>query len=78
MAKMHTISKKLVNGVGFSNGCALLALKKPPRLVPNSLMISCDATGPCAMSCSLTTVVCDLPEASEVVTVCGSMTSTLS
>ncbi len=28
MAKIETISKKLLNGVGFSNGCALLAFKK--------------------------------------------------
>src|SRR5579864_6855646 len=69
---------KFVNGVGFSNGCALLALKKPPPLVPNSLIISCDATGPCAMSCSFTTVVCDLPAASGAVTVCGSITAALS
>ncbi len=48
---MSTISNRLVNGVGFSNGCALLALKKPPPLVPSSLMASCDATGPSASIC---------------------------
>ncbi len=48
---MSTISRKFVSGVGFSNGCALLALKKPPPLVPSSLMISCDATGPIARVC---------------------------
>ena len=42
---------KFVSGVGFSNGCALFALKNPPPLVPHALMISCDATGPCAMTC---------------------------
>ncbi len=31
---------------GFSKGCAEFALKKPPPLVPSSLMASCDATGP--------------------------------
>jgi len=41
-----SISIRFVMGVGFSNGCALFALKKPPPLVPNSLIISCDATGP--------------------------------
>ena len=51
MAKMSSISMKLVSGVGFSNGCALLALKKPPPLVPSSLMASCEATGPSAMVC---------------------------
>src|SRR6185436_20171017 len=68
-AKMQNISKKFESGVGFSNGCELLALKKPPPLVPNSLMISCEATGPCAMTCSFITVVCDLPAASGAVTV---------
>ena len=50
-----------MNGVGFSNGCAELALKKPPPLVPSILMASCDATGPCAIVCfapsSVVTVV---------------------
>ena len=49
MTKIASISRKLVSGVGFSKGCAELALKKPPPLVPSSLMISCEATGPCAM-----------------------------
>ncbi len=40
------ISSQLVKPVGFSNGCAELALKKPPPLVPSSLMTSCEATGP--------------------------------
>ena len=48
---MSTISMKLVSGVGFSNGWALLALKKPPPLVPSSLIASCEATGPMAMVC---------------------------
>src|ERR1019366_1950905 len=33
-------------------GCAPLALKKPPPLVPRFLMASCDATGPCGMVCT--------------------------
>ena len=78
MAKMPNIARKFDSGVGFSNGCALLALKKPPPLVPNCLMISCEATGPCAMVCSFTTCVCGLPAASGAVTVCGSMTAALS
>ena len=49
MARRASISTKFVSGVGFSKGCAELALKKPPPLVPNSLMISCEATGPWAM-----------------------------
>ena len=75
---MPNIARKLVSGVGFSNGCALLALKKPPPLVPNCLMISCDATGPCAIVCSRTTVDCGFPSAPVVVMVCGSTTATLS
>jgi len=36
MEKIRTSSKKFVSGFGFSNGCALLALKNPPPLVPSS------------------------------------------
>ncbi len=49
MANMNASAKKFVNGDGFSNGCAELALKKPPPLVPICLMASCEATGPCAI-----------------------------
>ena len=38
MAKIDSIWTKLVSGVGFSNGWAALALKKPPPLVPSILM----------------------------------------
>ncbi len=51
MAKMRNIEMKLVSGVGFSNGWALLALKKPPPLVPSCLIASCEATGPSASVC---------------------------
>src|ERR1035441_10171258 len=51
MTRIKNSSMKLVSGVGFSYGCAPLALKKPPPLVPRFLMASCDATGPCAMVC---------------------------
>jgi hypothetical protein len=36
--------------VGFSNGCAALALKKPPPLVPSILIATCEATGPARWS----------------------------
>jgi len=39
------ISTMLLSGVGFSNGCAELALNGPPPLVPISLMASWDAMG---------------------------------
>ena len=45
------VSTTLVSAVGFSNGWALLALKKPPPLVPSSLIASWNATGPSAMVC---------------------------
>ena len=51
MMKIERICRKFENGVGFSKGWALLALKKPPPLVPSILMASCEATGPCAMVC---------------------------
>src|SRR5215471_20840852 len=38
--KIVNIDQKFVHGVGFSNGCAEFALKKPPPLVPSCLMIS--------------------------------------
>ena len=50
-AKIETIWMKLEMASGFSNGCAELALKKPPPLVPSILMASCEATGPSAMVC---------------------------
>ena len=49
--KISTIWTRLVSAFGFSNGCAELALKKPPPLVPSILMTSCEATGPCAITC---------------------------
>ena len=78
IAKIANISMKFESGVGFSNGWALLALKKPPPLVPHSLMISCEATGPCAITCSVTVVVVALPSAPVVVIVCGSTSWTRS
>ena len=46
-----SISSKLVSGVGFSNGWAELALKKPPPLVPSSLIASWEAIGPREIVC---------------------------
>ncbi len=69
--KMENISIRLERGVGFSNGCALLALKKPPPLVPSILMASCEATGPCAMLCVVMVWVVDFPSVPMVVTDCG-------
>ena len=44
--RIRKTSRRLVIAVGFSNGCAELALKKPPPLLPSSLMASWLATGP--------------------------------
>jgi hypothetical protein len=49
-AKINTNSTRLLSGVGFSKGCAELALKKPPPSPLKSLMASCVATGPRAMT----------------------------
>ena len=51
MISTISISKKLVNWVGFSNGCAEFVLKKPPPLVPSSMIECCEATGPIAIDC---------------------------
>ena len=48
-ASIRIISTRLVRGVGFSNGWAEFALRKPPPLLPNSLMTSWEAIGPRAM-----------------------------
>ena len=69
MRRSKTVRSDSTSGVGFSNGWALLALKKPPPFVPNSLMISCEATGPCAIVCSVTVVrhrFCHLRPLSEL------------
>src|SRR5262245_61881903 len=58
IAKIANIARKFDSGVGFSKGCALLALKKPPPLVPNCLIASCDATGPWAIVCFAPSNVC--------------------
>ena len=47
----YSTSTKLLSGVGFSNGSAELALKKPPPLVPSCLMASWMRIGLCAMTC---------------------------
>src|SRR5215510_5510577 len=46
IAKMEIICTKFDSAVGFSKGCAALALKKPPPLVPSILIATCEATGP--------------------------------
>ncbi|MEY9460112.1 hypothetical protein ABH973_000525 [Bradyrhizobium ottawaense] len=50
-AKIDSICTKFDSAVGFSNGCAALALKKPPPLVPSILIATWEATGPTAMVC---------------------------
>ena len=62
---------KFVSGVGFSKGCALFALKKPPPFVPKILIASCEATGPCAITWSVTVCVVVLPSAPVRETVWG-------
>ena len=48
-SRSTNISSQLVSGVGFSNGWAELALKKPPPLLPISLIHSWEAIGPIAI-----------------------------
>ena len=58
MTSTEIISRKLVNPFGFSNGCAELTLKKPPPLVPSSLIASWEATGPIAIVCVSPVIPC--------------------
>ena len=60
MSRRASISRKFEIGVGFSNGCAELALKKPPPLVPSCLMAIWLAAGPTAIVCCVTTVVSEV------------------
>src|SRR5438270_4678571 len=55
--KMEKICTQLESGVGFSSGCAELALKMPPPFVPCILIDSCEATGPCAILCAAPSTV---------------------
>ena len=63
MIRISSISSQFVIPFELSNGWAELALKKPPPLLPSSLIDSCEASGPRA-------IVCWAP--SSVVIVCGS------
>ena len=49
MTSSRKISIRLVSAFGFSNGCAELALKMPPPLVPSSLIASWEAAGASAI-----------------------------
>ena len=46
ISRIASISTKFESHVGFSYGIAELTLKKPPPLVPSSLIASWPATGP--------------------------------
>jgi hypothetical protein len=69
ITKIENISIRLESGVGFSKGCALFALKKPPPFVPSILIASCEAVGPCAMLCALMVCVVVFPSVPVAVTV---------
>ena len=51
MTSNRKISNRLVNAVGFSNGCAEFAFRYPPPLVPSSLIASCEAISPPGKVC---------------------------
>ena len=56
--RSERFSMKFENGVGFSNGWAELALKKPPPFVPSILMAVCEAAGPTEMVWVVTGTPC--------------------
>ena len=49
ITRSRKISRMFESGFGFSKGCAELALKMPPPLVPSSLIDSWEAVGASAM-----------------------------
>ena len=49
MTSIRKISIRFESGFGFSKGCAELALRMPPPLVPSSLIASWDAAGAIAI-----------------------------
>ena len=66
IAKIANIDQKFDHGVGFSNGCAELTLKKPPPLVPSCLIAIWLATGPIARICFAPSSVVTLDVGLEV------------
>ena len=52
ISRMKRTSTKLLNALAFSNGNALLTLKKPPPFVPSCLIAIWEAAGPSASVCS--------------------------
>ena len=54
--KIASICSEFVQALGFSNGCAELAFKNPPPLVPTILMASCEAIGPMGKVCVAATL----------------------
>ena len=49
MMMIETTSRRLLHGLGFSNGWAEFGPKKPPPLVPSCLIATRAATGPTAI-----------------------------
>jgi hypothetical protein len=72
-AKINIASKRFVSAVGFSNGCAELALKKPPPSPLNSLIASWVATGPRAITWVLPSSV---PAIAAGASLCGTPSET--
>ena len=60
--------RKSVNGVPDSNGCAELALKKPPPLVPSCLIATWLAAGPRVIVCAAPSSVVTCAGPSNVIT----------
>jgi hypothetical protein len=51
------ISTRFDRALGFSNGCAELALKMPPPFVPNSLIVSWEAAAARGIVCGFPSTV---------------------
>ena len=70
------ISTRLESALGFSKGCAELALKMPPPFVPSSLIASWDPAGARGIVCAVpSTPRTSIPERSVITTPVATSTS---
>ena len=73
ISRIEIISMRLVNALGFSNGCAELTPMNPPPLVPDCLIATWLAAGPIGTNCSVTMLTAIFCPAKSTVPVLSSL-----